>query len=135
MDERPRACDLLDQVELRPVRGQYRQPGPSGGEQDQGVVQSLLALRRRKPLRARQGASDQAGHGPYARLRHQHTVVRHGLEQLDVLVKPSSRSLPISFSVVKPSGCRKHNGNQPPVSAELRFMGKAAPQNPCEIPV
>ena len=64
MDESAVRGELLDGIELGPVRGQQREPGLRCRQEDEGVVQAFLALMPLEALGSRQRARDQARFGP-----------------------------------------------------------------------
>jgi hypothetical protein len=55
---------LLDQVELIPVRGQDRDAGLRGSQEDEHIIQAFLALMRLETLRACKRARDHTGIRP-----------------------------------------------------------------------
>ncbi len=86
VDELPLGSELLDQVELDAVRGQHRDACLGGRQEDECIVQALLALMRLKPLRPRQRAGDDPGVGPDLRIGCHQPAGRNAREQLRVMI-------------------------------------------------
>ncbi len=76
--EPPFGRELLEEVELVAVGREHSQAGPCRREQDQRVVEALLALVALKTLRSRQRACHEPRLGPSRRVGHEQPRGRHG---------------------------------------------------------